>query len=125
MVKTDGYREALTEETNWDAYLLSHSGLPGPRGNIELGTVAGELASRDRIRRWLEWDAQRAPTNTPEEFLAFCGVLGLGRLVAEGDHGVLLRYGPGHPIHVGGFGRGLLWPFRASGMPTSNACSPR
>jgi hypothetical protein len=89
MAKTDEYREALTEETNWDTYLLSHSGLPGPRGNIELGTVAGELASRDQIRRWLEWDAQRAPTNTPEEFLAFCGVLGLGRLVAAGDHGVL------------------------------------
>lgn len=89
MAKADAYREALTEDTNWDAYLLSHSGLPGPRGNIELGTVVGELASRDQIRRWLEWDARRAPTNTPEEFLAFCGVLGLGRLVAEGDRGLL------------------------------------
>jgi len=89
MAKTDEYQKALREAINWDAYLLSHSGLPGPRGNIELGTVAGELASRDQIRRWLEWDARRAPTNTPEEFLAFCGVLGLGRLVAAGDHGVL------------------------------------
>lgn len=89
MAKTDEYREALTEETDWDAYLLSHSGLPGPRGNIELGTVASELASRNQIRGWLEWDAQHAPTNTREEFLAFCGVLGLGRLVAEGNDGLL------------------------------------
>jgi hypothetical protein len=30
-----------------------------------------------------------APTNSPHEFLAFCGVLGLGKLLAQGDRGVL------------------------------------
>lgn len=36
------------------------------------------------------FDAAEAPTNTPQEFLAFCGVVGLGRLVAEGRHDLLL-----------------------------------
>jgi hypothetical protein len=36
---------------------------------------------------------RRAPTNSPYEFLAFCGVVGLGRLAAEGQaqHLVALR----------------------------------
>ena len=33
---------------------------------------------------FLSFDPERAPTNSPREFLAFCGVLGLGRLLAEG-----------------------------------------
>lgn len=86
VTKADEYRAALSREKDWDAYLLGHSGLPGPRGNIELGNVAAEMASEGQIEQWLQWDAERAPSNTPEEFLAFCGVIGLGRLVAEGDH---------------------------------------
>jgi hypothetical protein len=85
MSKIDDYRLLLRGLTDWDPYLLEYSGLPGPRGNIELGRAAGEEASAERIWAWLEWDPERAPTNTPEEFLAFCGVLGLGRLAAEGD----------------------------------------
>lgn len=85
MSKVDEYRLVLRGSSDWDAYLLEHSGLPGPRGNIELGHAAAEEASPERIQEWLEWDSGRAPANTPEEFLAFCGVLGLGRLAAQGD----------------------------------------
>ena len=85
MSKIDDYRLALRGLADWDPYLLEHSGLPGPRGNIELGRAAAEEASPERIRGWLAWDHERAPANTPEEFLAFCGVLALGRLAAEGD----------------------------------------
>jgi hypothetical protein len=85
MSKVDDYRLVLRELPDWDPYLLEQSGLPGPRGNIELGRAAAEEASLERIRAWLGWDDTRAPTNTSEEFLAFCGVLGLGRLAAEGD----------------------------------------
>jgi hypothetical protein len=84
MGKFDHYRIALRRLADWDPYLLEHSGLPGPRGNIELGRAAAEEASPERIWAWLEWDPERAPANTPEEFLAFCGVLGIGRLAAEG-----------------------------------------
>lgn len=36
------------------------------------------------FRRYLTWTANRAPVNSPQEFLACCGVVGLGRLLAEG-----------------------------------------
>lgn len=85
MSKLDDYRLVLRGLADWDPYLLEHSGLPGPRGNIELGRAAAEEASPKRIWAWLEWNHERAPANTPQEFLAFCGVLGLGRLAAEGD----------------------------------------
>jgi hypothetical protein len=41
------------------------------------------------FRRYLSLDASRAPTNTPLEFLPACGVLGMGRLLAEGQREVL------------------------------------
>jgi hypothetical protein len=91
MSKTDDYRTALLAENAWDAYLTAHSGLPGPRGNTELAFAAGELASSEKIKEWLLLDVGRAPTNTPEEFLAFCGVIGLGRLLKEGNESALLE----------------------------------
>jgi hypothetical protein len=81
--KTDEYKKALKKLADWDDFLLRRSGLPGPRGNIELGQAVADLAGVGRIERWLKWDPDKAPVNSREEFLAFCGVLGLGRLAAE------------------------------------------
>ena len=67
-----------------DSFLLQESWLPGPRGNIELARAVAEDGDEELFLRYLAYDEQRAPTNSPEEFLAFCGVLGLGRLLAEG-----------------------------------------
>jgi hypothetical protein len=83
MGKTEDYRKALQALPEWDDFLLRNSGLPGPRGNIELARAAADLARVNRIERWLKWDPEKAPVNSKEEFLAFCGVLGLGRLAAE------------------------------------------
>ncbi|MBM3129276.1 MAG: hypothetical protein FJ009_11720 [Chloroflexi bacterium] len=69
---------------NWDAFLLKESGLSGPRGNIELAQAVADEGDAALYTRYLAYDAARAPTNSPYEFLAFCGVVGLGRLVAEG-----------------------------------------
>ena len=57
----------------WPGFLSERSGLPGPRGNIELGLAAGEEATSETI------DALLA---TGDEYLTFCGVIGLGRLAA-------------------------------------------
>ncbi len=84
MSKVEEHREALRALGNWDSFLLQESGLPGPRGNIELARAVAEDGDEELFRRYLAYDEQRAPTNSPEEFLAFCGVLGLGRLLAEG-----------------------------------------
>jgi len=87
--KVERYRQVLRELDDWDTYLLHESGLPGPRGNIELARAVAEEGDAPLFARYLEQDAQKAPTNTPQEFLAFCGVLGLGRLLAEGNLEVL------------------------------------
>jgi hypothetical protein len=85
MAKIDEYRATLRQLKDWDSYLLQESGLPGPRGNLELAqAVAGE-GDAALFERYLAYDAAIAPTNSPYEFLAFCGVVGLGRLAAEGQ----------------------------------------
>jgi len=89
--KVDIYRSILRGLAAWDAYLLQESGLPGPRGNIELARAVAEEGDEALFERFLAYDADRAPTNSAHEFLAFCGVLGLGRLLAEGDAGALTR----------------------------------
>lgn len=85
MKKSAIYREKLLTLDNWDAFLLKESGLPGPRGNIELAQVVADLGTRALFERYLDWTAELAPTNSPQEFLAFCGALGLGKLLADGD----------------------------------------
>jgi hypothetical protein len=84
MNKTEQYRLMLSELDHWDAFLLKESGLPGPRGNLELAQVAADMGSREQFEHWVTFDPQDAPTNSPFEFLAFCGVVGLGKLAAEG-----------------------------------------
>ena len=84
MTKAGGYLAALRQMTEWDDFLRRESGLPGPRGNLELAAVVARAGTETLFRRFAAMDAGNAPTNTPGEFLAFCGVLGLGRLVAEG-----------------------------------------
>jgi hypothetical protein len=84
MGRRDDYARVLRSLDDPDPYLLEHSGLPGPRGNIELGLAAGDVRSAAELRRWAALDADAAPTGGAEEFLAFCGVVGLGRLLVEG-----------------------------------------
>lgn len=89
MTKSDEYRAKLRSLKEWDAYLLKESGLPGPRGNLELAQVVAEEGDRALFERYITYTADKAPTNSPYEFLAFCGVVGLGRLLAEGDRRLL------------------------------------
>jgi hypothetical protein len=85
MSKVDEYRQILERLDDWDDYLRAESGLPGPRGNLELAHAAADLGDRERFEHFLSFDPQRAPVNTPDGFLAFCGVEGLGRVIAEGQ----------------------------------------
>ena len=89
MSKADYYRRILRTLDDWDPFLLQESGLPGPRANLELLQAVADEGSEAQFRRWLTFDPDRAPVNSPEQFLAVCGVVGLGRLLAEGDREVL------------------------------------
>ena len=89
MSKKDDYRLKLKSLQNWEDYLLENCNLPGPRGNIELAQAVADEGTAEHFERYRAYHADVAPTNSPYEFLAFCGVLGLGRLLAEGQTGLL------------------------------------
>jgi hypothetical protein len=79
------YVAALREAEDPESFLMTHSGLPGPRGNLELADAAADVTDPVTLRRWAAIGPDEAGTNEPRGFLAMCGVVGLGRLVAEGD----------------------------------------
>ncbi len=80
----EAHRAALRKRKRWRPYLLEHSGLPGPRGNIELAKAVAEEGDETFFTELAALGPEQAPTGTSEEFLAFCGVLGLGTLVVRG-----------------------------------------
>jgi len=84
-MKTEAYRQTLRTLSRWDAFLMKESGLPGSRGNLELMQAVADEGTLDLFQRYLSYTSDRASTNLPEGFLAMCGVVGLGRLLAEGD----------------------------------------
>jgi hypothetical protein len=84
MNKIEEYRQNLQESSDWFAYLKENSNLPGPRGNLELAYAAAQEGDEAFFIACLEHTPEQAPENTPECFLAFCGTLGLGKLIREG-----------------------------------------
>ena len=80
MSKKDGYRHTLRDLDDWIPFLRKESGLPGPRGNLELAYVVAEEGNKEKFERLL---SMRAEENTPDVFLVFCGVVGLGKLAAK------------------------------------------
>lgn len=84
------YRETLREVDDLPAYLAEHSGLPGPRGNLELARAVAEEVDPETLQELARSD---------DEFEAFCGVVGLGRLIADGRRELipLLRGHAGDP----------------------------
>ncbi len=46
MNKSDTYRQILATLPEWEPYLLQESGLPGPRGNIELAQVVADMGDQ-------------------------------------------------------------------------------
>lgn len=69
--RVEAYRSELRGLKDWEPYLRKHSGLPGPRANLELVAAVGEEADADRLWRL---------SASHDEFLALCGTAGLGRI---------------------------------------------
>jgi hypothetical protein len=86
MSKIDHYRQILRSLDDWDSFLMQESGLPGPRANLELAQAVADEGDLDRFQRYLAYDPLQAPTNSPQVFLAVCGVIGLGKLLAQGKY---------------------------------------
>ena len=79
MTKLDDYRQTLIGLDDWVPFLLEESGLPGPRGNLELAHAVAKEGNEEQFNHFLTFHAEE---NTPEVFVVFCGVMGLGKLAA-------------------------------------------
>jgi hypothetical protein len=77
MSKIDTYRHMLRDLHDWVPFLRKESGLPGPRGNLELAYAVAEEGSKKQFEQLMSVNAEE---NTPDVFLVFCGVVGLGKL---------------------------------------------
>jgi hypothetical protein len=88
MDKKTTYVNALKQLPNWDAYLLEKSGLPGPRGNLELAAAVAELGDEARFMHLIGRDLHLG-AESANEYLPFCGVAGLGSLLAKKQPHVL------------------------------------
>jgi hypothetical protein len=80
MSKTEDYRQALQTVDDWVPFLKKNSGLPGPRGNLELANVVAEEGNEAQFNHFLTFHGEE---NTPEVFVVFCGVIGLGKLAVS------------------------------------------
>src|SRR5215216_2200546 len=80
MSKVEEYCPTLQSLEDWVPFLLKNSGLPGPRGNLELAYAVAEEENSKRFDHFLTFHAYE---NTPEVFVVFCGVVGLGKLAAR------------------------------------------
>jgi hypothetical protein len=80
MSKIADYRQTLKELDDWVPFLMKNSGLPGPRGNLELAHAVAEEGSKKQFENFISFQAEE---NTAEVFLVFCGLVGLGRLAAN------------------------------------------
>jgi len=80
MSKKDDYRHTLRDLDDWVPFLRKESRLPGPRGNLELAYAVAEEGNKKQFEKLLSMDGEE---NTPEVFLVFCGVVGLGKLAAR------------------------------------------
>jgi hypothetical protein len=76
MAAVDDHRAALAGLADWMPYLTAHSGLPGPRANLELVAACGEEADISRAEQLVA---------TGDEFAIVCGLVALGRHLGHGD----------------------------------------
>jgi hypothetical protein len=84
MTQREKHITNLNKSENWIEYLMQNSGLPGKRANLELLKIVTELGSEQFFKKCLKLDEIIAPTNTQGEFVAMCGVTGLGKLIYNG-----------------------------------------
>jgi hypothetical protein len=89
MNKSEYYRKTLRTLADWDSFLLKESGLPGPRANLELVNVVADEGTETQFKHFLTFDERSAPRNSQLEFLAVCGVVGMGQLLVQGNSGAL------------------------------------
>lgn len=79
MTKIEDYRQTLKALDDWIPFLKKNSCLPGPRGNLELAHAVAQEGTQKHFEKFLAYSGEE---NTPEVFVFFCGVIGLGKIAA-------------------------------------------
>ncbi|MGD2034505.1 MAG: hypothetical protein PVF73_05575 [Bacteroidales bacterium] len=95
MNKTEQYKTILADIQDRISYLKENSNLPGKRGNLELLEAIVQLGDESFFNECLTYDEITFPTNTPGEFVACCGITGIGKIIANGNDtyfGLLKKY---------------------------------
>jgi hypothetical protein len=82
MTRTSDYLAELAAGRDLVELALAESGLPGPRGNLELIAALAAFADEATLLRWSAIPVQDAPGDQPAVVLVAAGVVGLGRWVA-------------------------------------------
>ncbi len=86
MTKVSKYAEELNGlKGGLEDYLKKNSGLPGPRGNLELLKAAVENLPQETFAPFWKYTADKAPVNTQEEYLYMFPVLSLGYHITKSD----------------------------------------
>jgi hypothetical protein len=81
--KVSIYRETLKSLSDWEPFLMTESGLPGPRGNLELAQAVFDEGNIELFEHLLTYTPDKAPVKSPQEFLHFCGVFGHGKYLTK------------------------------------------
>lgn len=99
--RVQAYREELSklEDDDLEDHLVENSGLPHPQDlgpgspapeqaqlDLALMHAAAEEAPAHMFQNWVRRGAKQAPNETPFVAPVVAGTIGLGRLIAEGDH---------------------------------------
>ena len=84
MVSRSDWQQQLNQldRSSWPAFLDANSGLPGPRGNIELAMALADLADSELVDDLL---------SSGDEYRMFCGAICLGTSAAANDVAARMR----------------------------------
>lgn len=82
----------LISPRKWERYLKQQSGLPGTSLNLKLAKAFAQTGTLMDFKKFIQLQPKDAPENSPDAFLVFCGVLGLGHYLSKySDKGLFLK----------------------------------
>ena len=101
MSRRADYRARLEAGESAEAIAATDSGLPGPRGNLELIAAIADVADADQLLDWAAVGPDEVGGDESGTVLVVSGVVGIGRLLTErwrGDAGTHELVGRLHAI---------------------------
>lgn len=77
----ESLRPIIHDSEKLKRFIVAHSNLPGPRGNLGLAFAFAEICEDFSVlQEWMNITEDQADGNDPESFPAFCSVVCLGKM---------------------------------------------